>query len=93
LFSGLYLQVLACLFQGKVTLLIGPSGTEPNTDKGGPRAAFEHENGEDDAEAEAEGGLDEEIRETTIPLFETAVRRGSFNVNSLLYQPWVDGFG
>jgi hypothetical protein len=42
-----------------VTLLPSPSSTETDTDPGGPCAALEQEDGEDDAEGETETGADE----------------------------------
>ena len=50
------------------THAVRPAGTETGADEGGPRAALEKEDGEDDAEADAEGGLDEEVREAAVPL-------------------------
>ena len=64
----LVLDVLGGLLQVEVALLVRPAGTETGADEGGPRAALEKEDGEDDAEADAEGGLDEEVREAAVPL-------------------------
>ena len=65
---GLALEVLGGLLQVPIALLIRPTSSETDTDKGRPRAALEEENGEDDAESEAEGRLDEEVREASVPL-------------------------
>jgi len=51
-----------------VTLFPGSSGAETETDVSGPCASLEEEDGEDDAEREAETGSDEERREAAIPL-------------------------
>lgn len=56
------------LLQGGVALLIRAAGTETDADEGGPRPPLEDEDGEDDTEAEAEGGLDEEVGEAAVPL-------------------------
>lgn len=42
-----------------VTLLPCTSGTEAKTDGGGPRAALEEEDREDDTEGQAKAGADE----------------------------------
>lgn len=60
---------LACgLLQAVVALLVCPARTETRADDGGPRPALEQEDREDDAEAEAEGGLDQEVGEAAVPL-------------------------
>lgn len=64
----LLLQIPGGLLEVEVALLIGPAGTETGADERGPRPALEQQDGEDDAEAEAEGGLDEEVREAAVPL-------------------------
>jgi hypothetical protein len=65
------LEVPGSLLQARVALFVGAAGTEADSDKGRPCAALEQENGEDDAETEAEGGLDEEVGQAAIPLEET----------------------
>lgn len=62
------LEVARGLLEADVALLVGAAGAETDTDEGGPRAALEEEDGEDDAEAEAEGGLDEHVGEAAVPL-------------------------
>ena len=64
----LLLDVLGCLFEAKVALLVRPTSSKPNTYERRPRPPLEQEDGEDDAETEAEGGLDQEVREAAIPL-------------------------
>lgn len=66
---GLALEVLRGLLQVPIALLVRPTGSETDTDKGRPRAALKEEDGEDDAESEAEGRLDEEVREASVPLW------------------------
>lgn len=56
------------LLQAGVALLVRAAGTETDADEGGPRPPLEDEDGEDDTEAEAEGGLDEEVGEAAVPL-------------------------
>lgn len=46
----------------------GPTGAETETDPCGPRASLEEENGEDDAEGDAEAGADEHGGEAAVPL-------------------------
>lgn len=67
LYRGL-LQVSGGLLQVEVALLVGSSGPETGTQVRGPGSSLEQENGEDDAESETEGGLDEEVGEAAIPL-------------------------
>lgn len=60
---------LACgLLQAVVALLVRPAGAEARTHDGRPRPALEQQDREDDAEAEAEGGLDQEVGEAAVPL-------------------------
>lgn len=63
------------LLQAEVALLVCPAGAEASAHNGRPRPALEQEDREDDAEAEAEGGLDQEVGEAAVPLF--GVRRVS----------------
>lgn len=56
------------LLQAVVALLVCPAGAEARAHDGRPRPALEQEDREDDAEAEAEGGLDQEVREAAVPL-------------------------
>lgn len=56
------------MLQVEIALLICASSTEASADEGGPCSAAEQDNREDDAEAEADGGLDEEVGEAAIPL-------------------------
>lgn len=57
-----------CLLQVVIALLVGPTGTEARSDKCGPCPALEQEHREHHAEAEAEGRLDQEVRQAVIPL-------------------------
>lgn len=61
-------QIPSGLLEVEVALLVCPSGTKAGTDEGRPRSALEQQDGEDDAEAEAEGGFDDEVRQAAIPL-------------------------
>jgi len=61
-------DVLGGLLEAGVALLVCAAGAEADTDESGPCPPLEEEDGEDDAEAETEGGLDEEVREAAIPL-------------------------
>lgn len=65
---GLGTDLPGGLLQAAVALLIRAAGTETDADKGGPRPPLEDEDGEDDTEAETEGGLDEEVGEAAVPL-------------------------
>lgn len=62
------LQVSRSLLEAKVALLVSPPSTETDTNERRPCPSLEQEDGENDAETEAEGGLDEEVREAAIPL-------------------------
>ena len=66
--SCLLVQVLGGLLQAPVALLVGAAGTEAGAEEGGPGPPLEEEDGEDDAEAEAEGGFYDEVREAAVPL-------------------------
>ena len=59
--SRLLLQVLGGLLQAPVALLVGPAGAETGAEEGGPGPPLEEEDGEDDAEAEAEGRFYDEV--------------------------------
>lgn len=72
----------SCLLEGArgllevvVALLVGAAGTETRAEEDGPGAALEEEDREDDAEAEAEGGLDDEVGEAVVPLGSSGVSR------------------
>jgi hypothetical protein len=54
--------------QVEIALFIGTSSTEASANEGGPSPSPEQEDGEDNTEAQAESGLDEEIGQATIPL-------------------------
>ncbi len=62
-------DLLGRLLQARVALLVRPPRAEPDADKSRPRPALEEEDGKDDAEAETEGRLDEEVGEADVPLF------------------------
>lgn len=64
----LLLQIPRSLLEAEVALLIGPAGTETDADERGPCSSLEQEDGEDDAETEAEGRLDEEVGKAAVPL-------------------------
>lgn len=64
----LLLQVSCSLLEAEVALLVGTAGTETNTDERGPCSSLEQKDGKDNTETEAEGRLDEEVREAAIPL-------------------------
>ena len=51
-----------------VTLFPGSSGTEAETDEGGPCTALEQEDGEDDTERGTEGRADEHGAQAVVPL-------------------------
>ena len=51
-----------------IALGVTPAGTEAKAEGGGPGATLKKEDGEDDAEAGSEGGLDNKVGETLIPL-------------------------
>ena len=51
-----------------VTLFPGSSGTEAETNEGGPCATLEEKNGEDDTERGTEGRADEHGAEAVVPL-------------------------
>jgi hypothetical protein len=55
--------------QAVVALLVGAPRAEADADQGGPGAALEEQDGEDHAEAQAEGGLDDEVGEAAVPLW------------------------
>ena len=63
------LEVPRGLLEAVVALLVRATGAEADADKGRPCSPLEQEDGEDDAEAEAEGGLDEEVGEAAVPLY------------------------
>jgi hypothetical protein len=65
----LLLEVPRSLLEAKVALLVGAAGAKAKADESWPRAAAEDEHGKDDAEAEADGGFDEQVREAAVPLF------------------------
>lgn len=65
---GLGLEVPGSLLEVPVAFLIRPTGTEAGTDEGGPRAALKKEDGEDNAESDAEGGLDKKVGDASVPL-------------------------
>ena len=58
------------LLEVGVALLVRPASTEAGAHESGPRAALEEEDGEDDAKAHAKSGLDEEVREAAVPLYQ-----------------------
>lgn len=64
----LRLDVPRRLLQAVVALLVRPPGAESDTDKCGPRPPLEEQDREDDAEAEAEGGLDDQVGQAAVPL-------------------------
>lgn len=64
----LLLQVSRRLLQVDIAFLVRATGSKTSSDEGRPRPALEEKDREDDAETEAEGGLDEEVREAAIPL-------------------------
>jgi hypothetical protein len=66
--SCLLLDVPRRSLEAGVALLVRPPRTEPGTDEGGERPPLEEQDGEDDAEAEAEGGLDDQVGEAAVPL-------------------------
>ena len=53
-----------------VALFPSPSGTETEANPCGPGASLEEENGEDDAEGDAEAGSDEHRGKASVPLLE-----------------------
>lgn len=73
--SCLDLEIAGCPLEVGVALLVGAAGAEAYAGKGGPGSALEQDDGEDDAEAQAEGGLDEEVREAAVPLYKTTFVR------------------
>jgi hypothetical protein len=77
--SAIVVYIYACLCSRKrrslaltneagVALLVCAAGTEACADEGGPGATLEQEDGEDDAEGQAEGGADQEGGEAAVPL-------------------------
>jgi hypothetical protein len=66
--SCLLLDVPCRSLEAGVTLLVRPPRTEPGTDERGERPPLEEQDGEDDAKAEAEGGLDDQVGEAAVPL-------------------------
>jgi hypothetical protein len=64
----LLLKVACGEFQVDVALLVGSSGTKASANVRGPSSSSEEKDGEDDAETETEGRLDEEIGQAAIPL-------------------------
>ena len=64
----LCLVLLALSNETRVALLICATGTETGADESRPCAALEEEDGEDNAEGEAEGGADEKGGEAAVPL-------------------------
>ena len=65
---SLGLEVPCRLLQVEVALLICTAGAKAYAGECRPGPALEQDDGEDDAEAETESGLDEEVREAAIPL-------------------------
>lgn len=67
--SCLLLNLPRRLLQARVALLVRPPRAEPGAHKCRPRPPLEQEHREDDAEAEAEGGLDDGVGQAKVPLF------------------------
>jgi len=63
--------------KARIALLVRAAGAEAEADESGPRAALEEEDGEDDAEGEAERGADEEGGEAAVPLYSSVVSTNS----------------
>lgn len=73
------LQVARRLSQVDVALLVCAASTEASTDESRPSSATEKNDGEDDTETEADGGLNQEVGKASIPL---AHRVSSHNMNA-----------
>jgi hypothetical protein len=73
------------LLQAEVALFVGATGAEANTGKGWPCSPLEEEDGENNTESESKGGLDEEVRETAVPLRAKSASQYHINI-SLKYQ-------
>jgi hypothetical protein len=65
---GLLLKIASGLLEAEVALLVSATGTKSDTDESRPRSPLEQEDREDDTKSEAEGRLDEEVREAAVPL-------------------------
>lgn len=63
-----YNRFFICDVTDVITLFPCPTSTEAETNKGGPCAALEEEDGEDDAEAETEARADDHGGEAAVPL-------------------------
>jgi hypothetical protein len=51
-----------------ITLSVAPSGAKSEAEDGGPGTALEQKDREDDSEPGTEGGLDDKVGETLVPL-------------------------